>query len=175
MTLVNHMQIFLGNGNSPMLWLDAYHAPLIPIAPGFSWQCDLGRWRSLEPCFALCVKIVFHVSICNYEASTALMGTVFAFWLFSHVFLSFIMDMKSTLYEMLLHPQALSPASNGAQPKLTVWGLRHGWEGVYSRLTPAPVIGSGIYLLLFIWKKMLKHRPDSMWGTDYIANSFFLN
>ena len=64
------------------IWLDAYCAPLIPIAPGFSWQCDLGRWRSLEPCFALCVKIVFHISICNYVASIALLGTVFALWLF---------------------------------------------------------------------------------------------
>ena len=35
MTLVNHMQISLGNGNSPRLWLDAYHAPLIPIAPAW--------------------------------------------------------------------------------------------------------------------------------------------
>ena len=40
------------------LWLDAYRAPLIPIPQEFSWQCDLGRWRSLEPCFALCVKII---------------------------------------------------------------------------------------------------------------------
>ena len=61
MTLVEHMQILVGNGNSPRLWLDAYHAPLIPIAPGFSWQCNLGRWRSLEPCFALCVKISYHL------------------------------------------------------------------------------------------------------------------
>ena len=61
MTLFDHMQIFLGNENSPRLWLDAYHAPLIPIAPGFSWQCDFGRWRSLEPCFALCVKISYHL------------------------------------------------------------------------------------------------------------------
>ena len=68
------MQIFLGNGNSPRFWLDGYHAPLIPIAPGFSWQCDLGRWRSLEPCFALCVKTVFHVPICIYVASTALLA-----------------------------------------------------------------------------------------------------
>ena len=40
------------------LWLDAYRAPLIPMPQEFSWQCDLGRWRSLEPCFALCVKII---------------------------------------------------------------------------------------------------------------------
>ena len=40
------------------LWLDAYRAPLIPMPREFSWQCDLGRWRSLEPCFALCVKII---------------------------------------------------------------------------------------------------------------------
>ena len=32
MTLVEHMQILVGNGNSPRLGLDAYHAPLIPIA-----------------------------------------------------------------------------------------------------------------------------------------------
>ena len=56
-----HLCKYLSNGNSPMLWLDAYHAPLIPVAPGFSWQCDLGRWRSLEPCFALCVKITYHL------------------------------------------------------------------------------------------------------------------
>ena len=59
MSLVDHMQISIGNGNSPRIWLDAYHAPLIPVAPGFSWQCDLGRWRSLEPCFALCAKREF--------------------------------------------------------------------------------------------------------------------
>ena len=58
MSLVDHMQISIGNGNSPRLWLDAYHTPLISVAPGFSWQCDLGRWRSLEPCFALCAKII---------------------------------------------------------------------------------------------------------------------
>ena len=61
MTLVEYMQILVSNGNSPRLWLDAYHTPLIPIAQGFSWQCDLGRWRSLEPCFALCVKISYHL------------------------------------------------------------------------------------------------------------------
>ena len=82
MSLVDHMQISIGNGNSPRLWLDAYHTPLIPVAPGFSWQCDLGRWRSLEPCFALCAKIIQSFTICNYVASTALKGTVFAFWLF---------------------------------------------------------------------------------------------
>ena len=76
------MQISIGNGNSPRLWLDAYHTPLVSVAPGFSWQCDLGRWRSLEPCFALCVKIIFLIQYANYVASTALMGTVFAFWLF---------------------------------------------------------------------------------------------
>ena len=58
MSLVDHMQISIGNGNSPRLWLGAYCTPLIPVAPGFSWQCDLGRWRSLEPCFALCAKII---------------------------------------------------------------------------------------------------------------------
>ena len=61
---------------------DAYCTPLIPVAPGFSWQCDLGRWRSLEPCFALCAKIIWSFTICNYVASTALKGIVFAFWLF---------------------------------------------------------------------------------------------
>ena len=62
--VINNFKIVftVSNGNSPRLWLDAYHTPLIPIAPGFSWQCDMGRWRSLEPCFALCVKISYHLS-----------------------------------------------------------------------------------------------------------------
>ena len=69
MTLFDHMQIFFGNGNSPRLWLDAYHTPLIPIAPGFSWQCDLGRWRSLEPCFALVSKLsfIFNMQLCGFH------------------------------------------------------------------------------------------------------------
>ena len=35
----------------------------------FSWQCDLGRWRSLEPCFALCVKIIiiFNMQLCGFH------------------------------------------------------------------------------------------------------------
>ena len=53
----------------PRLWLDAYHAPLIPMPQEFSWQCDLGRWRSLEPCFALCVKIIiiFNMQLCGFH------------------------------------------------------------------------------------------------------------
>ena len=76
MSLVDHMQISIGNGNSPRLWLDAYCTPLVSVAPGFSWQCDLGRWRSLEPCFALCVKIIFHIQYATMWLPLLLVTTV---------------------------------------------------------------------------------------------------
>ena len=38
--------------------MDAYHATLVPMHWAISWQCDVGRWRTLDQCFALCVKIM---------------------------------------------------------------------------------------------------------------------
>ena len=67
MTLLDHMQIFLGNGNSPRLRLDAYRAPLIPIAPGFSWQCDLGQMKIFRTMLCtLCQNCLLYIlySIC---------------------------------------------------------------------------------------------------------------
>ena len=61
-----------------------------------------------------------------------------------------MLDVISTVYGMLLRRLATSPASNGAQPELTVRGLRCGGEGVRSRRTPAPVIGGRMNLLLYI-------------------------
>ena len=122
------MQIFLVIETPPRLWLDAYHAPSIPIAPGFSWQCDLGRWRSLEPCFALCTKIVFHMSICNYVASTALLGTVFALWLFFPC-ISIALD-----YYRVFHREFLWPTSAKWVQTLIfcIIVIRNGWNTKHS-------------------------------------------
>ena len=62
----------IGNGNSARLWLVVHRAPLIPIAPGFSLQCDLGRWRPLKPRFALCVKlvIIYNMQLCGFNCIT---------------------------------------------------------------------------------------------------------
>ena len=116
MTLVDHMQIFLGNGNSPRLWLDAYHAPLIPIAPGFSWQCDLGRWRSLEPCFALCVKIIFHIQY-------ATMWLPLHYWV-QYLHSSYFSNVFYHLLQLLCVPQGV-PVANCGQlvPTSTKWVL----------------------------------------------------
>ena len=69
MTLVNHMQISLGNGNSPRLWLDAYHAPLIPIAPAsvgnVTWADEDLKNHALH--FVSKLVIICHMQLCGFH------------------------------------------------------------------------------------------------------------
>ena len=74
MTLVEHMQILVGNGNSPKALIGCLSCtPLIPIAPGFSWQCDLGQmkiFRTMLCSFVSKLVIIYNMQLCGFHYIT---------------------------------------------------------------------------------------------------------
>ena len=59
-----------------------------------------------------------------------------------------MLDVISTVYGMLLRRLATSPASNGAQPELTVRGLRCGGEGAFKAHTCTSNWGSHEFIVV---------------------------
>ena len=120
------------------LWLDAYRAPLIPMPQEFSWQCDLGRWRSLEPCFALCVKIIIifnmwlplHAKVQYLHSRYQLLVNFMNFYCFRVFHREFLWptDVNFNIIAWMPNVYALSNASHSNYLFLAQWRLVLLWK-----------------------------------------------